>query len=466
MNILKPLLSIYFFIFIFIFMLYYIIKIYKRREILPTDILKMLDTFKIDNLLLEIFFILLYFILNFLIFLYIRIIFLHEKKIGIDYLNSLLSLAKIVDIFFIIFSIILYLKILELLFYKSIIKVHIFFNKYQKYNEMTDIIISYSAFISRKFNKFCIIFWRYTLPENSIKRHILSIVQRQKMDFTLKINDFPPEYYYNDIKYKIWKIVNNNIILYYFCRLFWLMESNLNCTANISKMLSFVPGYLCFFLLIYDLYNNEIYFFQYGLLLLLLLNFIKKFRYFYERKFSVFDKTMANYLYFEKGMIIHEEKVDNKADLYEYLYYDSEEIKRYIYNDFTRDILIELRDDIYRGNNRSKRLLLIFLVIISTIFFYTTNKYFLIIKDNSINMYILTLMLVIILYLIHRKINVYYKEIDDFRENLFYKRLFRIIVILLCMPIIYIILKNRLTVDPSATIIDIEGIIKIVEILK
>ena len=114
-------------------------------------------------------------------------------------------------------------------------------------------------------------------------------------------------------------------------------------------------------------------------------------------------------------MIIENIKVENKEDLHEHLYSHSESFRRYIKNDFTRDILKELAPDIYRGNNRTKRLYTIFFVIISAIFFYIKSKYFFVINTININMYFYSLFLVFLLYMIHRNINVYDKELDDFK---------------------------------------------------
>ena len=90
------------------------------------------------------------------------------------------------------------------------------------------------------------------------------------------------------------------------------METNLNNTSHISKIFRYLPIYFCIIIFFYDLYNNEIYYFQFALLFLLITNFIKKFRYFYESKFYRYDEIISGYLYFEKFIIISEKKIDNK----------------------------------------------------------------------------------------------------------------------------------------------------------
>ena len=465
MNLSNPLQSIYFYIFIFLLIIFLILNKMREKENLDImDILEILELYRIKNFYFEIFQIFIYFLLNFLVFLYLRLIFIiNEKKSGIEFLNNIFLLSNIFDIFFIFLSIILYMKIIEILFYPSIIKIHIFLSKFKNYTQFTNFMFENSSFISTKFNEICTFFSQLTLDEDFVKRYIELKLRRKHMDYSLKLEDFPKEIYYNDIDYKIWKIVNNNKIIYYFCRFFCIIEKNFNNTSNISKIFYYLPGYFCIFVLIFDLYNNEIYYFQFALLFLLITNFIKKFRYFYESKFYRYDEIISGYLYFEKFIIISEKKIDNKEELKEYLNFDRKDIIKYINNNFTRDIIIELQNDSYRSNNRSKRLLMIFLILISSIFFYLTNKYFLLIFDKSINFYLYSLFLVILLYLVHRNIKYFSKEIDDFKENLFYKNLFRMLVLILGFPIIYIILKNKLVMDPTENIFEVKGIIKIIE---
>ena len=375
-NIQNPFLSLYFYIFIFLIIYFYILKIYNKCEKIPNDILEVVKTFKINILFFDIFFIFIYFVLNFLIFLFLRLLYINEKKNGIDYIYSILSLSKIFDTIFILFSLIIYYKTLEIIFYPSIIKIHIYLNKYEKYNNFTEFMLAHRSFMSKKFNKVCIFFWKRTIDEDSLKEDVLAKYQIKYMDFSLNFSNIPIEFYYNSLDYKLWKIVNSNKIFYYFCQFFWLIEKFFNTTMNISKLIYYFPGFLCIFFLIYDLYHNEILYLHYSLLFLLITNFIKKFRYFFESKFSFYDKKFSEFLYFKKSMIISEIKVENIEDLHEYLYLESEEIKRYIKNNFTRDIFMELQYDVFISNNRSKRLLLLFLILISSIFFYYIPNYF------------------------------------------------------------------------------------------
>ena len=83
----------------------------------------------------------------------------------------------------------------------------------------------------------------------------------------------------------------------------------------------------------------------------------------------------------------------------------------------------------------------------------------------SINIYYITVVLFFILIYIHQKIFVVGKENSSIwsTENKFYKKLFNLMLLGLILPIIFIVLKNKVILYPNEIIFEIKNIIYIQE---
>src|ERR1700682_3295032 len=169
--------NLYFFIFIFIFIFYYFLLIYLGKKDKDINIFNKLESLRISNFYFEFFIALIYLFLNFLIFIFLRIFYLKSKE-SYQFFQSL-EINNIFKIIFLLFSLILYFKILEKLFYFRIIKIHIFLSKYKKYNTFSEKIQKIECWISWKFGDICHFFYKYCIDEESMINSI-------KMDFLIR----------------------------------------------------------------------------------------------------------------------------------------------------------------------------------------------------------------------------------------------------------------------------------------
>ena len=124
------------------------------------------------------------------------------------------------------------------------------------------------------------------------------------------------------------------------------------------------------------LYCGNFYYFNISLIFLIIINFIRKIRKFYERKFFSFDELLSQYLY--------EESQDKKDELL--ININRRQVIEYIVNDFTREIIIRMNAEVELNRRKSGRIFFIFLFMFFPWFFYQNTYFFVPVLNMNLNL--------------------------------------------------------------------------------
>lgn len=120
-------------------------------------------------------------------------------------------------------------------------------------------------------------------------------------------------------------------------------------------------------------------------------------------------------------------------------------------------------------NNYARRMNMIILLLLGIIYYYiNVLKYKLILLGLPIELFMLFLPLVSLIYFLPRKILYDTEKTSEetsivWGEHKGYKWLYRIILLITGIPMLYIMLKNKLTVFPNETILQIGDYLTITE---
>lgn len=454
-----------------------------------SEFLLYLDNYYIRNIYYEIFIIIFY------TFFSIGIFFIYRYNnlglsinvdlfFGLDYnRDSLLTLLMFT------LNIMYYLSILSRLFYIHVIKIHFYLYQYEWYRDLcSKVKDNFLSFADKVLRIELYFYWsicdkkvlmKSLQSDKSIEERVNKMLNRKENDL---IN------IYETARYKRWEYINNRKILY-FC--YKSIHYFLDKLPNISYLLSYWIYIITFLVLIYDIFNGTLYYIYYMLLVLLISNFIKKIRRFIYVTDPVCDDVISKYFY-SKNMDYYIKRLENATSREKYLkkrqddetealLWVQEELESYIKNDFTVDYAIRDALDEQYTYNGAKRLNIILVIILGIIYYIVSDKYVIQISEITINIGFLFMPFIILLYLLHKKIRYVNKEIKipketkistsmfslpSSSEDLRYKWSFIILSALIIILMLYIMLKNKLTMEPNEIILNLKDYIIITEIFS
>jgi hypothetical protein len=241
---------------------------------------------------------------------------------------------------------------------------------------------------------------------------------------------------------------------------------------HISHFVHYIP-YTCLALaFIYDLYHQQFYTIQFAGLFVVITTFIAKIRYFLYVKDCVHDSILNAYFYKNKipykeirktlfgkacrisviitnRMIIGEE--GDTAVLY------MSEISNYMAHDFKVYYFIDklrVAGFNYR-RNQAKRLSILFILLLGNIYYiYNYTKYSIIIWNSiTLSPVLLLIPLWVLTCLEHKKILYLFTEKPfEMREHKKNKRLYLVLWLIQGSIMLYILLKNKMTLFPMESI--------------
>ena len=313
-----------------------------------------------------------------------------------------------------------------------------------------------SSFISDLFLSFI----KYTFSRERLIKDI-------KMDFIVD-DEFKKEFQNNVYltpDYKLWFIVNDNKILYYFCKVLSNMDFVINPDARISRLIYYFPYILLLLAIIYNIHQGVLFHEYFALFYLFITSFIKKIRKFYYEKFSYYDEMFAYYLYNKDGLYFYSELITDKRALEIYLRQIEDEFMEYILSGFKSESFRKYENGHRLANIDTKRIWLILLSLCSSLYFYYLDKYIFTFSFFNINLSLFCLIMSIILYIVYRNITNY-DENNIYKENALYKWIFRILVVPFALLILYIIIKNIIILFPQEVIFNFCDLLHIEEMFK
>lgn len=425
----------------------------------PSDILLLIKSYRIDSkdMLYTLFMVFLYFCLSFLIFAFIRWKYLN---ISINpYIYFFQQMPSLLKLILLLLCIYYYFKILKQIFYKSILSIHIYLSKYEKYRNFVDIFVYNPYYISSKLTHLQIKMRSYSLYTEKEKIEII----KSDINFKKQFNPYINTNAYDTLEFKTWEKIQKTFFRYYFYKYFSRFLDNIEGLYNISRMIKSLPFIIVLLSFIYDLHNYEFYYFFFSLFFYFICNTLRKIRQFFQTKFTPNDFLFNIYIYKDdnilfdwEGKIVDKSFLENKIILLEKIEY-----QKYINNDLIRDTLFLENDKI--AEKQAKRYFHILLTFLSTIYFYCFNNYTLKILMISIDIKLYCISIGILLVYIQRKIEHYDSNRGHNIEKTKYKRVYQIILILFALPILFVIIKNKIILNPNEIIFEIPNILKIDE---
>lgn len=234
--------------------------------------------------------------------------------------------------------------------------------------------------------------------------------------------------------------------------------------------------------MLWECHRGILYYIYYALFIYFIIVWIRKIRYFLSVKDPI-DKLISDYFYNNEIPYLKIKALRENNDIMK-IYFNvgkdtknmleyKEEIISYFLNDF---VIYHMRYPVRKMNekylnNNARRTNILILLSLGIIYYYqNSSKYILIIYTN-IPIYLLLVILSLMGYFAYTRILYETETISEespivWAENRYYKNLFRIIVFLMAIPMLYIMLKNKLTLLPNEVIFNLGENIRILEIFS
>jgi hypothetical protein len=353
-------------------------------------------------------------------------------------------LGSLFDIFLFLLSVMLYLKILDLIFFPYILRLHFYlsrqdnwYTKLHDFGRVRGYMILHDLFsdLSDIFPK------EFILKENTSKYPLLL-----NIFYTVSLS-----------------IVN------YLCN-------------NISRFVYYLPHSLLVISIVYDLYHSTFQYMYYFLLLYFITNIIKKVRKFFYEKDCVYDDVINKYFYEDNVTYkkIHEMLLE-KEDMISF-YASSTDIINWkisrimgnleeLVNYFKVGLKVYYIVDPERKNtekhllSKARRLNILFLLLIVNMFFiHAGNKYKITLSITEYEIQPISFLIPIFIITVICDILILYDFENTMggKERKMIKNIFFVLTIMQTIIILYIMLKNHIILKPNEFIINYEYI-KIIE---
>lgn len=450
--------NIYFYLFLALFLIYNVLKktlkitlLSKDKFISQLEFNVYLDKYlRNNNIFFTYFILLIYFIIAILPFFILRI-----NRLGTSYDIHYINLEQIIMLFFFLLSFIYIFKILNLIIYEYILKMHYYLHhKYIKYHDFVEDNIFLKKNILHEYctEIFCF-FYRLTETNKEfihLYKNIRDIYPRNEEI----LKEFKTEWlYYLYLRYFVKKYFFIKIVIKILKAIFSFLS------FHISRFIYYIPYSLLFLTLTFDIIYGKFYYIFYALLYLYITNIIKKIRKFYYDKDPVYDNILSNYFYNNQNEYYKLKNAIENNDFSEIfkLQISNNAISDYINNKeglieyINSDFKVYYVTDITRANNEKyimnnyKRLHVIMLLAFFNFYMVYYNKYTLVFSNMQINLGIISIIILCLIYYIHRQIA---QELPThWIENRRAKMCFRIIIFFYIIASLYLFLKNKF--DPN-----------------
>lgn len=445
------------YIFLFIYLLYLCIYFYKRLTNIKdnNNIFELVDKYYISNLYYDSFILGFYFLMVFLIFMIYRIT-LFNKEVYVEYFDSIsLNYSIVFTVILFLLTIHYYIKILDLLFQDYLIKIHFYLTQYTWYVKLNDFERNHYQWISNNISDL----WSYITDKTISKKEFVHL-------YYIPIKNKGKDVY-NSKEYKSWEKAQNNKYLLYFYN--FIAAFLYILSQWVSLFLYYLLHSTVFLVFLYDIDNGKLYYIYYMLAIYFLMKFIRKVRDFIQIKDCVYDDIIMKYFY--KNNIAYEDIINKrkKSEMCGTIAIYEEEIKRYIKNNFQVHYIIDpyMVKNRKRNHNFAKRLNIIFLLILGVLYNYIHHeKYLVYIHTYELSLNCILIPIVIILSYANYQLFYFPATREKVLEYKPYLWLFRLIFLAIILPILYIILKNKITIMPNEILFSYGDNIKLLEVFS
>src|ERR1700743_13976 len=467
----------YFYTLIILFLVHYILKKldkfpYLKKGKSPLEYLQDLDNYYINNKPYTFFMVIFYFCLTVLPFILLRIM---SLGISTDIFTINITKGTIMYILILVLNISYYLRILNIIFYPYVIRLHIYLRVYSWYDNFADrqTEVDWYYSLSTIFREVTQFIWHMSLSRLELLKDLREELRAHRADERYE-NIFLPPAFSEKLRYVAWPYFQNKYFRFF---KIWFGDTILRYIKNnISQFVRYLP-YTCLFLsFIYDMYHQELYTIQFAGLFLIITTFISKIRYFLYIKSTEYDNVLTAYLYkneipyeevrkniFDKtckiSMVFRNGNIAVIGEQGNMVLFYMHRIINYIVHDFKIFFMIDkIRyANFINRHNKAKRLNIIFILLLGNIYYiYNNAKYTMIILGIvKIPPVIVLIPLWVLTYYVHTKVfYVFCRDPQENREHKKFKYLFVMLWIIQGSIMLYILLKSRLTIFPTEIIVE------------
>lgn len=377
-----------------------------------------LEKYYIFNKFIVFFMAFLYFFFNSIAFIILRYQVL-GTPILVDFSINKDNILYLIQFGVVILNINLYLKILNMVFYSYIIKLHFYFCQFSWYVSITD----------------------FQRENEMIFSNIIDVIEPT---FNIK---------QKNLRYILFKI-----------------------SLYISRFLSYIPSFLVLFSLIFDLYKGCLFYVFYMLLLYFISNLIKRIRRFIYVKDILYDNTICKYFYkntleyakirkfLQENPNISCDDIIKLGEETAAIIYLRAELINYIKHDF--HVYYTLDPDRIQADNllnsRAKRLNILLLLVLANYYYFCNLGKYQIILCEKFQLDFIYISIILFILCCICDIKILSNNGIEYNENKKYSYLFMFLFISQTIIILYIMLKNKITLFPDEFILD-WNYIKIIE---
>lgn len=196
-------------------------------------------------------------------------------------IHNLISVSSLILITEILMIIVLYRKVLDLVFYKDIYRLHVYLLKYPKYEDYMEIVQDTYNQTARIFRRFDLYITYISDPSWDLEK---SYKQRKR---------YFPDTVYPAITFKIRAyIIQRRYLLALFKGIRFIIEF-----VRVYMDYKIIQAFLLYIVFLYDLILSQIYYTYYALFIYLVIQNINKFRKFMREKDFMFDRILYEHLY-------------------------------------------------------------------------------------------------------------------------------------------------------------------------
>jgi hypothetical protein len=484
----------YFYTLIILFLIHYILKKldkfpYVKEQYSTEEYIQKLDNYYINNKPYTFFIVIFYFCLAVLPFILLRIM---SLGISTDIFSINITKGTIMYIIILVLNISYYLRILNIIFYPYVVKLHIYLRVYSWYDKFADkqTEIDWYYSLSEFIGAITHFAWDMSLSRLELLKNLREELRAHRANKRYKNILLPPAFR-QKVRYVAWPYFQNKYFKFF--KIWFIDTVVFYIQIHISHFVRYLP-YTCLFLsFIYDIYHQELYTIQFAGLFVIITTFISKIRYFLYVKDTAYDNVLTAYFYknetpykevhkniFDKTrkipIMLHNKNLLGKQGIM--VRYTMEKIINYMVHDFKVHYMINkirYANFIYR-HNIAKRLNILFILLLGNIYYiYNNAKYTMIILGIiKIPLAIVLIPIWVLTYYVHTKIwYIFSRPIpketkvsplvwlmvnttnpEEYRENNKFKYLFVMLWIMQGSIMLYILLKSRLTICPTEIILD------------
>jgi len=196
-------------------------------------------------------------------------------------IHNKISVSSLILITEILIIIVLYRKVLDLVFYKDIYRLHVYLFKYAKYEDYMEIVTDTYNQTARIFRCLDLYITYISDPSWDLEK---SYKQRKRI---------LPDTIYPAMTFKIRAyILQRRYLLALFKDIRFIIDF-----VNVYKELTLTQAFLVYIVFLYDLTLSQIYYTYYALFIYLVIQNINKFRKFIYEKDFMYDRILYEHLY-------------------------------------------------------------------------------------------------------------------------------------------------------------------------